>query len=222
MLLFVFDLDDTLYPESSFVRSGFRSVSRKINTLYGIDGFYEIANNLYEEGIRGKIFNLALLELGLEEDQDLIQQLVKVYRTHEPSLQLHEDAQWLIDNLYGKPCGIITDGYLEVQQRKVRALNLEKCFNTIIYSDSFGKQNWKPSPVPYQEMMRLNALPGKSCIYVADNPTKDFVTAKRLGWLTIQIMRPDGEYANVSVDKPFQADILIDSLYEVPNLLEIS
>ncbi len=219
MQFLVFDLDDTLFPEKEFVRSGFQSVGAWVHNSYGIEGFYEIASRLFESGVRGNTFNLALHELGLEDDQVLIQKMIEIYRSHKPSLSLHQDAQWAINHYRDQFLGIITDGFLQVQQNKTEALGLNSYFSNIIYSDSYGRVNWKPSPLPYLEMMRFRSCQGAKWTYVGDNPRKDFVTAKKLGWRTIHICRPEGEYSEVIVDKSHQADIKIESLYELSNIV---
>lgn len=221
--LLVFDLDDTLFCEKEFVRSGFSAVGEWMQRSLGALDFYEVATGLFERGARGNIFNLALGDLGIEEDPVLIQKMIEVYRTHEPVIQLYEDAQWALSHFSDKPndraLGIITDGYLEVQKRKARALKVTNYVDTILYTDFYGRENWKPSPVPYQEMMRLTGFLGTSCIYVGDNPKKDFVTAKALGWQTIQISRADGEYSDLMVEAAFQADVKIDSLYDLAEIV---
>ena len=221
MQFIVFDLDDTLFPEKEFVYSGFRFVGKWIQSSYGIDSFYEVASNIFERGIRGNIFNLALLELNLEEETEIIQRMVNIYRSHKPSLSLHDDAQWAINYYQDKLLGIITDGFLKVQKNKVEALAINSCFENIIYTDAYGRENWKPSELPYLEMMKYKNFESSkvTLTYIGDNPKKDFVTAKRLGWQTIHICRPDGEYSRVLVNKAYQADIKIETLYELANIL---
>ena len=60
---------------------------------------------------------------------------------------------------------------------------------------------------------------GQNCLYVADNPTKDFVAAKKINWHTIQISRKNGEYGKASVDKYHQADEVIHTLYDLEMLI---
>src|SRR5687767_769940 len=90
----VFDLDDTLYPECDYVRSGFAAVDRWLREHRGVTGFSEIANAHFRGGRRGNIFDLSLEELGLPRDPALVSRLVTVYREHKPSIRLHEDAEW--------------------------------------------------------------------------------------------------------------------------------
>lgn len=212
----VFDLDDTLFPEHEFVLSGFQVVSNWIATRYAIPGFFEVAWQLFEERKRNRIFDFTLKKLGVEYEPWMIQELVQIYRQHKPIISLHEDAKWAINHFKKhKQLGIITDGYLTTQQNKVEALGIESSFDVIIYSDLYGRENWKPSPVPYQKIMQLIKYQGKECVYVGDNPRKDFVTAKSLDWMTVQICRKGGEYSSVTTDASHEADIKISSLTEL-------
>ena len=219
MTLLVFDLDDTLFPEREFVLSGFRAVDQWIQQSLGDSAFYPVAAELFEQGNRGNIFNLALQATGLEETPERVQKMIEVYRTHSPAISLFQDAEWALSHFAGRPLGIITDGYLSVQKRKTQALDLASRIGTIIYTDAYGRQNWKPSAMPYQKMMAATKTPGADCIYVGDNPKKDFITAKALGWKTIQICRENAEYAHLIVEEPAQAHIQIKSLYELETIV---
>jgi len=216
----VFDLDDTLYPEQQFVLSGFRSVSEWLADQYGQTSFLETASGLFAVGTRGNIFDLALKQLGINHGKEFTQQLVKIYREHKPLLQLHEDAMWALDYFRAsKKLGLITDGYITVQKNKVFALKISRYLDAICYSDQYGRECWKPSPVPYQKIMDELSCSGNECIYIADNPAKDFVTARLLGWLTVQICRHDAEYVHIVPNPGYEAHYKISSLYELSTLI---
>lgn len=216
----VFDLDDTLYPEHQFVLSGFRAVDSWLMQNRGISGFLPIAAQLFHAGHRGNIFDQALTELGTTTTPEHVKELVNVYREHKPRLSLHEDARWALDHFSAQaPLGLITDGYLITQKNKVEALGIAHYFAALVFSDEHGRDCWKPSAVPYQRCMGVLNSQGEDCIYVGDNPSKDFVTAKALGWKTIQISREGGEYAKLEPADSHRAHHHIQSLYELKDLL---
>lgn len=210
----VFDLDDTLFPERQYVLSGFRAVDAWLEEAKGMSGFYERAKALFEAGSRGNIFDLALAESECSGDKALIRELVRVYREHPPRLNLYEDARWAIDvfRAHG-PLGLISDGHLVAQQNKLAALNIGEAFQAVVFSDAFGRDSWKPSPRPYQRIMEL--IPGapSDFVYIADNPSKDFITARRLGWGTIQIARREGVHEGGEGAPEYRADAVITSLF---------
>jgi putative hydrolase of the HAD superfamily len=217
----IFDMDDTLFPEIDYIISGFKAVDRHVNLSIGLDGFYDKAMEFFNNGIRGNIFNLALEELDYKFNKDFIETLIKVYREHLPIINLFSDAHWALSNLKDHyKLGLITDGYLISQKNKASALNLYNIFDTLIFSDEYGRENWKPSPVPYLKIMDKLNFKGNELIYIGDNSTKDFVTAKRLGWYTIQVIRKNGEYFNNVVEPHYEADIKVKSLFEIASVLE--
>ncbi len=216
----VFDLDDTLFPEHQFVLSGLRTVGEWVSTYLSRPGFYAKAEQLFREGRRGNIFNLALDQLGMVYDQKLIANLIDVYRNHKPNLSLYEDASWAIDYYKGKKqLGILTDGYLETQRNKVEALGLSEIFEAIVYSDEFGREHWKPSEIPYRKLMEKLTCNGDECVYIADNPGKDFISARALGWQTIHICRKGGEYAHLIAETHHDANNRIVSLFQLKELI---
>jgi putative hydrolase of the HAD superfamily len=216
----VFDLDDTLFPEREFVQSGFQAVGNWMSQKYSVVDFFEVAWQLFIEGKRGKIFNLTLEKLGVKYESSMIQELLQIYREHKPNISLHEDAKWAI-NYFKKDrkLGLITDGYLMTQKNKVDALGIESNFDVIVSSDFYGRDSWKPSPVPYLKVMEATKCPGANCLYVGDNPPKDFVTAKKLDWTTFQICREVGEYSDVISEDSYEAKFKIKSLLELKSIL---
>lgn len=216
----VFDLDDTLFPEREYVLSGLRAVSEWLAANRSAPGFLEIAEKLFHDGARGNIFDRTLGGLGITAKQPLIDEMVRVYREHRPAIKLYDDAVWALD-FYGKrkKLGLITDGYLIAQRNKVAALGIASWFEVLVYSDEFGRENWKPSPVPYEKVMDAFALAGESIVFIADNPKKDFVTARKLGWRTVRICRDSGEYSPLVAEPGYDADSRIVSLKELSSLL---
>ena len=217
----VFDLDDTLFPEREYVLSGFKAVDEWLRTVRSVQGFQEKAVAEFNRGTRGNIFNLALLSLGVADDAQLVRQMVEIYRNHEPNINLFTDAGPALDHsLKTMQVGLLTDGFLNVQQRKVAALGIAGRFHAIVYSDEFGRQAWKPSPIPYVQITKLLGCSSSECVYIGDNPNKDFVTARRLNWLTIRVRRPGGEHFAVQLDKNLEADAEIKNLLELEQALD--
>lgn len=215
----VFDLDDTLYEEKEYVKSGFKAVDHYIRSNYNVSGFYDIAALLFHSTDRKLIFNKTLEKLGISYDERTIKELVHCYRSHEPDIYLLNDARWVLNQLKDKvKIGILSDGYLLGQQKKITALNLKDKCDSVILSDSFGRENWKPSPFIYGEVSRQLMVPHHECMYVGDNLQKDFITANKLGWTTVQIIREHGIYANVCMDKKYEAQYQIDDLRKLTEL----
>jgi putative hydrolase of the HAD superfamily len=58
------------------------------------------------------------------------------------------------------------------------------------------------------------------CVYIGDNPAKDFYGARRLGWFTVQVRRPDGIYeAGEPVQRDYAPDAVIETLYPVAEVI---
>lgn len=215
----VFDLDDTLYLEKTYALSGFKAVDQWVRDRHGAGGFYETAAALLHSGVKTLIFNRTLEQLDISYDERLIAELVEFCRSHRPDIALLEDAGWVLANLdKDVKLGIISDGYLVAQQQKVLALNLTDAFHAIVLTDALGRDHWKPSPLPYETFSRQTGIPHFQCLYIGDNAAKDFVTAKRLGWTTVQISREQGIYAAVQAEPSHQAHYQIGDLKELAGL----
>lgn len=210
----IFDLDDTLYHERQYNVSGFRAVGAHLRAERGIEGFAETCLDLFERGVRADMFEHAARALGVQVD---VAELVKVYREHRPALTLFADAREVLGRVRGRyPLGLLTDGYGGVQRIKVAALGIEPLFDSVVYSDDLGRAAWKPSPEPYLRTMRNLDGRADRFVYVADNPTKDFVAARRLGWRTVEVCRPDQPRRPVTWSSEFEAELTVASLLDLP------
>ncbi len=216
-------MDDTLYPEEQYVFSGFRAVSRWAEEALGIlheQAFLQL-QGLFNQGIRGNTFNFFLAENGLDEE-GLIAEMVTVYRDHTPELSPFPEVMEVLQYLALRyQLGLITDGYLDVQQKKWAALGLDIPFEAVIFSDQWGRENWKPSHRPYTKAMEICGTIASETIYVGDNPKKDFLGARQLGMGTVMVRRPAGVYRSVLAPTSAHApDIKIENLKQLIEIVE--
>lgn len=197
--LVAFDLDDTLYPEREFVHSGFAAVARHLADSGFIDAesFLHTATGLFTAGARGNIFDLALERLAVAFPAAGIKELVRVYREHPPQIRPFAGSAELLQLLKdrGTVLALISDGPWPTQQNKLRTLGLEAWFDHLVFTGAHGEDWGKPSPRAFLEVMEQSGVPAAACVYVADNPRKDFVAPNRLGWHTIRVREPIGLYS---------------------------
>jgi putative hydrolase of the HAD superfamily len=213
----VFDLDDTLYLERDFVRSGFAAVGAWLAAHHGVCDFQAHAWELFLAGGRGDVFDRALPMVGLEPRPALVRRLVDVYREHLPAIRLEPAAPQLLAALSGRcRLALLTDGYHDTQRRKIAALGLEDWCDPVVCTDQWGRAHWKPSPRGFLHIQRAFETAPERCIYVGDNPAKDFRAPKALGWRTLRVRHPQGEHAGADAASPLdQADHTVNGLAEV-------
>jgi putative hydrolase of the HAD superfamily len=219
----LFDLDNTLYSEFSFVISGMRAVAAHLGQRFGLDPV-KIAEGLLEslksEG-RGATFDLLLKRLGLS-DRITVPMLVYLYRTHRPQITLFADAIGLLEELKKRPVkmGVITDGLSSVQSRKIAALGIEQYFDAIICTGDLSEKYSKPSPVPFALALHLLDVEAKEAFYVGDDETKDFAGPQALGIGTIQIKHPDAMPLRTGpLINPQPPDFCVTSLRDVTSVV---
>jgi putative hydrolase of the HAD superfamily len=212
----VFDLDDTLYLERDFVRSGFAAVDRWVGESFRISGFFDRAWALFEAGRRNDIFDRALSELAIQGSPELVQRLVDIYRKHEPSIRLAPDAEEALAAVCTRRrAALLTDGTRITQAKKVEVLDLFERLRPIVYTDGLGIGMQKPHPHGFLTIQNAFGLKPEGFVYVADNPSKDFVAPRRLGWKTVRVRRPEGQYAHLCVEAEQEADCTVTSLTEL-------
>ena len=122
-MILIFDLDDTLYEEKEFVKSGFKAVSRYLHLKFKLNKnkiFLKLLKILNKNG-RGKIFDILCSQLKLKK-KFLVKKLIQVYRTHDPKINLSKDALKILNHYSEFSKYIITDGNYLVQKKKLDLL----------------------------------------------------------------------------------------------------
>jgi putative hydrolase of the HAD superfamily len=223
----IFDLDDTLYNERDFVYGAFSEVCKYLFENYSVD-----YDNLYKDAIeilnkygRGQILNILCHKYNINEN---IEKLVNIYRHATPGLKLYDDALFILEKLkvcsinengYKYNLGLITDGKASVQWNKIETLKLKNYMGKIIVTDDYGKDFWKPNEFAYREMMNYFNCKSEDCLYIGDNPSKDFIGARKVGIYTVRIIRQIGDYMHIFSEDSFEADCNITSLKEIENII---
>jgi putative hydrolase of the HAD superfamily len=190
----VFDVDDTLYMEHTYVASGFRAVGAWLAEAHGVDRLSEAALALFDAGVRGDVFDRALTQVGLEPTAQLVAELVNRYRAHQPGIALLADAQALMNAAARRelPIAVITDGPAESQRAKITALGIEPYCDLVIVTSGHAGVLPKPDPSAYELVQKRWGLDPASLVYIGDNPAKDFAAPHRLGWRTVRVRRLKG------------------------------
>ncbi len=218
----VFDLDDTLYPERAYVLSGFRAVALWCEDRFAIraDHAFDEMCELLDSGVRRDTFDRFCEAHGLDA-QASIPEMVRVYRRHQPNLTPYEGV---LDML--KRCGeryllgLVSDGYLDVQQAKLMALGIGPLFDGVVFSDELGRDHWKPSTRPFETISEMLGVQPDQAVYVGENSLKDFLGARRAGMRTIRVLGPAGFYTHEPPPSPeHAADLEIGSLADLEHAL---
>lgn len=189
----IFDLDDTLYSEKEYVKSGYKAVSDYLG-----GGHEEQLWKYFEDG--KPAIDVLLKKIGRIEEKEKV---LAVYRSHKPDIHLYDGVAKMIENLknQGIKVGIITDGRPEGQRNKIEALGL--LTDDIIITDELGGiQFRKPCDIAFRIMMTKWKLPASQIIYVGDNPEKDFQAPQQLGMKSLWVKNKDGLYST-SAEIPF-------------------
>lgn len=207
-MIVVFDLDDTLYPELDFVKSGFAHLANLISPQNPLP-IQALLWELFQEDAKHVIDRLMAKIQTHFSREDLIEH----YRFHVPDLRLDPETIRVLDHLKAKgPLSLITDGRLQTQQQKYKALGLSQWIDFPIFSAEFATQ--KPDPMLFK-MVMAHFPDKKDFVYIADNPKKDFIAPDQLGWKSIRIKRENGVYADI----PFAGEWEILSIEEAIPIL---
>lgn len=208
----VFDLDDTLYLERDFALSGFTAVGSWLEAKHGIVGFANECFRLFDEGVRGSIFDHALAALGAGGAGIAIADLVEIYRRHRPKIALAPDAARLLDRVDRLSGALVTDGPARMQAGKVGALGLGTRLGRLVLTGMLPEGFGKPHHMAFELVERWSDRPPGHHVYIADNAAKDFVAPRARGWRTVQILREGRIHRGDPPTAGHAADAVVDTL----------
>jgi putative hydrolase of the HAD superfamily len=216
-MVLIFDLDDTLYPERSYVESGFHAVARHLHQRHGWTAqasFDTLVADLAQHG-RGALFNRLLARHGITAQRE-VTDCIKAYRQHQPVIQLAPLGELTIQRLRTPPY-LVTDGHKGVQARKVQALGLAPRLAKVYITHRYGVAHAKPSTHCFELIRQRERCNWADMAYVGDNPAKDFVNLTPLGVHTVRVRT--GEHAQVVAKPGYEARFVIDDLSGLPKVL---
>ena len=198
----IFDLDDTLYSEKQYVRSGYKAVAKLL-------GDEALADRLWTYFENGKpAIDELLNELGCMGRKE---ECLEAYREQIPEITLYDGVVDLILELKSKgiKVGIITDGRVSGQKRKIQTLGLDKLIDDIIITDELGGTQFrKPCDIAFRIMQRRWGLPFEQMVYVGDNAEKDFQAPKQLGMRSVFFRNKEGIYSDKNKNDVQEIDMI--------------
>ena len=177
-----FDLDDTLYKEVDYLKSGYHEIADFVEKKSSSQDVYDKMIAWWEAG--ENVFQNLISSCHLDVTVD---DLLEIYRKHQPQICLDETTRRILNQLR-QTCqlGIISDGRSVTQRNKIKALGLSEFFEwpDIYISDEVG--HLKTAPYSFEKIMAT--YPDCQYLYVGDNPAKDFLVPNRLGWITVCLL----------------------------------
>lgn len=190
----VFDLDDTLYLERDYVRSGFRAVAEYAaqgTDVLGDDAFTFLWDG-FLAGVQGSSFNDLLARYPEVAAQRSVPELVRCYREHAPSIAYLPGIEALLSELRDLqvPLAVISDGPLVSQAAKAEALGVARYADPVVLTDAWGAAYWKPHVRAFEAVAEAFGLPAQRLVYIGDNPDKDFHAPSQLGWNSVRLKLP--------------------------------
>ena len=219
-----FDLDHTLWDFETNSNKTFSYIFERNNLQVNFNDFMEVyqpINFRYWKLFREEKVSKADLRygrlreafdaIGFDTDDEMIHVLSEEYITYLADHNaLFENALHVLD--YLKPqysMHIITNGFEEVQHRKLQNSNLLPFFDQVITSEKVGVK--KPNPAIFEYAMELTGAGAHESVMIGDNFEADILGAINVGMQAI-FCKFNGEIATKEVPT-------VDNLIELKNFL---
>jgi putative hydrolase of the HAD superfamily len=182
----LFDLDDTLYPEADYVRSGHRAIAQTLASRTGnpTDSVYAALRYDYCKFGRAGLFDRIVAAYGLPSS--LVKELVRTYRLHTPQLSLDPRVRDLLTDLRKQhKIAVVTDGDANMQKEKVQALGLAGLVDLVVYCWELDAR--KPDPGAFLHATEVLGGKPETAIIIGDDPTHDVEAALKMETACIRV-----------------------------------
>jgi putative hydrolase of the HAD superfamily len=202
----IFDLDDTLYPQASWLDGAWTAVARSAGAAVDPHELEAALRTIATEGSdRGRIIDRALVAVGAPDTE--IEPLVRAFRSHRPTrLEPYPGVDEALTRLGAHAqLGIVSDGDPTIQRAKLEAIGLGAHFAVIVLSDEEGREHRKPSPRPFRRALDELDVAPEAAVYVGDRPEKDVAGAAAAGLRAIRVLT--GEWTDQPDDPPAWASV---------------
>lgn len=212
----VFDLDGTLLDRrrsfARFVRDQWERFAHFLQAV-DVEQYVQTLIELDRDGYGPRTQLFSGMVAQFELPSGLAVTLLNDYRTGFPSAcLLYADAAPTLSSLraQGLKLGLITNGSVRMQSRKLECLALSPMFDTILISDAEGIR--KPDRrIFHRALERLNTNPPQA-VFVGDHPEVDVAGARAAGLQAIWRRDP-------IVSGKVEADAVIEKLGDLLALL---
>lgn len=218
--LIIFDIDDTLYNEIDYVKSGYKVISRYIEKKYNKKDIYKTLMSLFNTSSKN-VFNRLFDKLNISYTKDDIMHLVDLFRNHVPDIKMNKETiNALIELRKNYKLAIVSDGNYNTQKLKCDSLNLERYFDEVILTDKYGKEYWKPNKKAFEVLNSKFNISYENMFYVGDNPNKDFYISV-YGINTIRLYNKKGIYYNDKYKDDIKEKYCINNIVDIIDILKM-
>jgi len=220
-----FDLDETLYDYGSIRKVANQEVAKLVEKMgltsseTFIQTLRQVTRKIYEKYRESPIlfdrkyrFQEIFRVLNVDVDEEIVVRLVNEYWNYVyQRIKPYPDVIPVLKTLKAKGyrLGIISDGLVEIQINRLKALKLKEYFDTCTFSEEVGRN--KPSPEIFQLALKRARCDPLEAVMVGDNVRTDIAGANRMGMISVWIRR--GIFKDLEPDSPLEIpNYTIDNL----------
>lgn len=196
----IFDMDDTLYDQSTTFRTTCKKMlnasleDSELDNLYLLSRKY--SDELFDDQVAGKItleemhirrIKDACADTGIEISAEQALEFQNTYVQEQGKIELFDEAVQLLDYLTAgkKQLAVLTNGAEDHQTMKIKQLKLSRWIpeDYLFISGAIGHA--KPSVEAFHFIEDKLDLTKSKTVYVGDSFANDVVGAKQAGWQAV-------------------------------------
>lgn len=194
----VFDLDETLICQKSWMRAKLASVVASLHGTIepaGLANFRLEALRIIDEGPWHQLIDVALTRSGLAKNHAA--ELIDLWRAADPgAVVVHQDAIALMHAARARNIAValLSDNPAASQRQKIARLPEGAAFDAVVLTDTLSAP--KPAVKGFLAVAENLGLAPEGLLMVGDSPWRDALGALRAGYAGAVIVKRDGGMSN--------------------------
>lgn len=209
-----FDLDNTLFDHKKAEQTTLLELLQREPDIFDgvaekafLTAYHKHNTSLWQSMARGEIdggtlkvrrFEATLTDLGVSHPdcQKLASNYLEIYNSHDFAL---EGASAILDYLSPRyTLGILSNGFADIQRRKLQNLGITSYFQFVVLSGDVGAL--KPNRLIFDTALAQTGVNVAEIVYIGDSYETDVLGAKQAGWHTIHFNRDHVPIQNNTAD----------------------
>ncbi len=211
----LFDLDGTLLDRDASVKKFIDGQYERLADSVGHISKADYISRFIELDARGYVWKDTVYQQMVNEFnitkihwEDLLKDYIEEFKY---SCVPFQNLIKMLDELKGRSLklGVITNGRGKFQMDNIKALGIDKYFDTILVSEWEGLK--KPDRRIFEKALQELNLPASQAMFIGDHPENDVKASIKMGM--IGVWKRDDQWSMV------EADYIVNDLIEIVDLV---
>ncbi|MDT0651813.1 HAD family hydrolase [Autumnicola edwardsiae] len=207
--LLIFDLDNTIYESATINKTIIKKMLsdfEEVATFYfGKDTAHQIIAALKQDS-----FDVALKKFNIEEK--IRQEFAEKFRKRNLQMEIKPFSDFEVVKTLKEKKILVSEGFKELQEAKIRSLNLENLFSETYISNTLFQSRPSKKHI-FDLILKRRQITPQHVFVIGDKSESELKAGRELGMRTVQVKK-------LNQENSIYAEFVISDFRELLNMLK--